>query len=40
MLAIFFKPHGLQISRLRAQENDDGHGDFATSYFIVSVMPA
>jgi len=25
---------------LKAQENDDSHGDFATSYFIVSVMPA
>jgi hypothetical protein len=21
------------------QENDDSHGDFATSYFIVSMMP-
>jgi hypothetical protein len=26
--------------KLKAQENDDSHGDFATSYFIVSVMPA
>jgi len=25
---------------MKAQENDDSHGDFATSYFIVSVMPA
>ena len=40
MLAIFFKPHGLQISKSKAQENDDSHNDFATSYFIVSVMPA
>jgi hypothetical protein len=30
----------LQISKLKAQENDDSHGDFAISYFIVSVMPA
>jgi hypothetical protein len=40
MLAIFFEPHGLQISKLKPQENDGSHGDFATSYFIVSVMPA
>jgi hypothetical protein len=25
---------------MKAQENDDSHGDFATSYFIVSMMPA
>jgi len=25
---------------MKAQENDDSHGDFATSYFIISMMPA
>ena len=36
--AIFFEPHGLQISELKPMENDDSCGDLATSYFIISVM--
>jgi hypothetical protein len=35
---IFFEPHGLQISKLKAVEDDYCGSELATSYFIISVM--
>ena len=36
--AIFFEPHGLQISKLKPMENDYSCSDLATSSFMILVM--
>jgi hypothetical protein len=38
--AIFFEPHGPQISKLEPTEKDYSCSDVATSSFMISVMPA
>jgi hypothetical protein len=38
VLAIFFEPHGLRISKSEPIENDYSYSDLATSFFMISVM--